>query len=85
MKLSLYCGLRPVKDMAGSFSNICSTALWCTLSLAVKRDVTDEVKKRFIQNNIDQIARSVNSETSVFSCRSLSLIDCGAISVNVLS
>lgn len=45
MKLSLCCGLWPVKDMTASFSNICSTVLWFTLSLAVKRDVTDEVKK----------------------------------------
>lgn len=36
----------PVKDMAGPFSSICSTVLQCAFSLPVKRDVTDEVKKK---------------------------------------
>lgn len=74
----------PVKDMAGPFSSICSTVLRCAFSLPVKRDVTDEVKKRLVQNNIDQIARSVNSETGMSSCRTLLLIDSGTINVNVL-
>lgn len=42
-------------------------------------------KKGLVQNNIDQIARSVNSETGMSSCRSLLLIDCRTISLNVLS
>lgn len=45
MMLSLYDGIRPVQFMAGPSSNICSTVLWCIFSLAVKKDVTDEVKK----------------------------------------
>lgn len=45
MKLGPYYGLRPVKDKAGPFSNICSTVLWRTFSLAVKWYVIDEVKK----------------------------------------
>lgn len=45
MKLILYYGLRPVKNIASPFSNVCSTVLWYTFSLAVKRDVINEVKE----------------------------------------